>query len=73
MSKVFKVIPKKVKKSNGEILFPDMEIVVTTEHHCNSPFDNGAEEVKEMYMRIYGFDYRKANCTRADFDFETLG
>ncbi len=65
--------PKRVKRANGQVLTPDMDVVVTTAHHCNSPFDNGAEEVKEMYMRIYGFDYRKANCTRADFDFETLG
>ena len=23
--------------------------------------------------RIYGFDYQKANCTQADFDWEVLG
>lgn len=73
MAKVFRVIPKRVKRVNGEVLSPDMEVVVTTEHHCNSPFDNGAKELKEMYMRIYGFDCRKAACTKADFDIETLG
>ena len=72
MPKVFKVTPKKVKRANGEVLSPDMEVVVTTASHCNSPFDNGAKELREMYMRLYGFDYRKANCTKADFDVEII-
>jgi hypothetical protein len=50
-----------------------MSVTVTTQQHMNSPFNNGAKELKEMYMRIYGFDYQKANCTQADFDWEVLG
>lgn len=38
-----------------------------------SPFSNGAKELKEVYMRIYGFDYQKACCQQADFTFEVLG
>ena len=48
-----------------------MSVVVTTQQHMNSPFGNGAKELKEMH--IYGFDYQKANCTPADFDWEVLG
>ena len=24
-------------------------------------------------MRIYGYDYKKANCNTSDFDFKALG
>lgn len=73
MPKVFRVTPKRIKRSNGLVLTPDMSVVVTTQSHQNSPFSNGAAELKETYMRIYGFDYKKANCQQADFDWEVLG
>lgn len=55
------------------VLTPDMVVVVTTQSHMLSPFNNGAKELKEVYMRIYGFDYQKANCTKSDFEVEVLG
>ena len=73
MAKVFRVTPKRIKRVNGLVLTPDMTVVVTTKQHMSSPFNNGAQELKEVYMRIYGFDYKKANCTQADFDWEVLG
>lgn len=73
MAKVFKVTPKRIKRANGLVLAPDMTVVVTPQQHMNSPFGNGAKALKEMYMRIYGFDYQKANCTQAVFDWEVLG
>ena len=73
MPKVFQVIPKRIIRRNGEILTPDMSIMVTTRAHTNSPFNNGAIELKEMYMRIYGFDYHKACCSSADFIYVVLG
>ena len=73
MAKVFKVTPKRIKRSNGLVLTPDMSVIVTTQQHMNSPFSNGAKELKEVYMRIYGFDYQKACCQQADFIFEALG
>lgn len=71
--KVFRITPKRTKRSNGQILTPDMVITVTTKHHCNTPFYNGAEEIKAMYMNLYGFDYKRANCSANDFDVEALG
>ena len=62
MAKVFKVTPKRIKRSNGLVLTPDMSVIVTTQQHMSSPFNNGAKELKEVYMRIYGFDYQKACC-----------
>lgn len=50
-----------------------MEVTVTTRMHTNDPFYNGGQEVAEMYMRIYGFDYKKACCHKVDFEFEALG
>ena len=73
MAKVFKVTPKRIKRSNGLVLTPDMSVIVTTQQHMTSPFSNGAKELKEVYMRIYGFDYQKACCQQADFTFEVLG
>ena len=72
MSKVFRITPKRVKRSNGQVLTPDMSITVTTRSHTTTPFYNGAEEIKEQYMRTYQFDYKKAGCSVNDFEFEKL-
>lgn len=53
MSKVFQVKPKRLKRSNGTVLTPDMVVTVTTMQHTATPFYNGAKEVQEAYMRIY--------------------
>jgi hypothetical protein len=45
---------------------------VTTRSHTATPFYNGAVEIKEQYMRMYQFDYKKAGCSVNDFEFEKL-
>ena len=72
MSNVFRITPKRVKRSNGQVLTPDMSITVTTKSHTTTPFYNGSVEVKEQYMRMYQFDYKKACCSINDFEFEKL-
>ena len=72
MSRVFRVTPKRVKRTNGTVLTPEMEVTVTTQTHTSDPFYNGAKELKEAYMRMYGFDYQKACCSKNDFDFKKL-
>ena len=72
MSKVFKITPKRIKRTNGLVLTPEMTVTVTTVSHTSDPFYNGAKEIKETYLRLYGFDYKKANCTKADFEFQKL-
>ena len=72
MSRAFKIMPKRVKRSNGQVLTPNMSITVTTKSHTTTPFYNGAVEIKEQYMRIYGFNYKKAGCSVNDFEFEKL-
>ena len=71
--KVFKVIPKRIKRVNGTVLTPEMSVTVTTRMHTTTPFYNGAQEVAEAYMRIYGFDYKKACCSVNDFEVKVLG
>ncbi len=71
--KVFKVTPKRIKRTNGTVLTPEMTVTVTTQMHASTPFYNGAKELAEAYMRIYGFDYKKACCSANDFEFEALG
>lgn len=73
MSKVFKVTPKRIKRTNNTVLTPQMSVTVTTLQHTGDPFYNGAKEIKEAYMRIYAFDYQKACCNKNDFLVEVLG
>lgn len=73
MSRVFQVVPKRIKRSNGTVLTPEMAVTVTTVHHTTDPFCNGAKEIKEAYMRLYGFDYSKACCSKGDFEYKVLG
>ena len=72
MARVFEVPPRRIKRSNGTVLTPEMKITVTTKMNVSNPFYNGAVEIKEAYMRLYGFDYRKACCTQSDFSFKAL-
>ena len=72
MSRVFRITPKRIKRSNGTVLTPDMVITVTTRQHTTDPFYNGAVEIREQYMRMFQFDYKKACCSASDFEFEKL-
>lgn len=72
MTKLFRVMPKRIKCSNGTVLTPDMVVAVTTMQYTATPFLNGAKEVQETYMRIYAFDYKKACCNPNDFEFIKL-
>ncbi len=71
--RVFKVTPKRIKRVNGTVLTPDMTVTVTTQISVSTPFYNGGKEVAEAYMRLYGFDYKKAVCNAGDFTFTALG
>ena len=46
--------------------------IVTTRQHTPDPFYNGAVEIQEQYMRMFQFDYKRACCSKYDFDFEKL-
>ena len=50
MSQVFRITPKRVIRSNGQVLTPDISITVTTRSHTTTPFYNGAVEIKEQYI-----------------------
>lgn len=70
---VFKVTPKRIKRVNGLVLTPEMEITVTTVMSVSDPFYNGAKEIQEAYMRLYGFDYKRSLCGKGDFEYKALG
>ena len=72
MSRVFQITPKRIKRSNGTVLSPEMSVTVTTVLHTTNPFYNGAKEIQDAYMRLYGFDYKKACCNQNDFEFKKL-
>lgn len=69
--KAFRITPKRIRRSNGQVLTPEMSVVVST--NLSNPFNNGAKEVAEAYMRIYDFDYKRSCCCKADFDCVLLG
>lgn len=52
MSKVFQIIPKRIKRVNGTVLTPEMVVTVTTQSHTSIPFYNGAKEVQEAYIAL---------------------
>ena len=70
---VFRITPKRTLRINGQVLSPAMVVTVTTKMQVSDPFYNGAVEIQEAYMRIYGFDYKKACCRKDYFTFEALG
>ena len=53
MTKVFQVKPKRIKRTNGTVLTPDMVVTVTTQQHTITPFYNGAKELQESYIRRF--------------------
>ncbi|MFR9546442.1 MAG: DUF6140 family protein [Rikenellaceae bacterium] len=73
MARVFKMAPKREKRANGLILTTSMVAIVTTKSHTSTPFYNGAVELKETYMRLYGLDLKKLNANAGDFDFKVEG
>ncbi len=70
--RVFEIIPKRIKRTNDTVLTPEMKVIVTTKIHTSDPFYNGAKEIEEAYIRLYGFGYKKACCSRDDFVFKKL-
>lgn len=46
MGRVFAVRPKRVKRTNGQVLTPDMEITVTTQQYTSDPFIMGRRRYK---------------------------
>lgn len=73
MQTVFRVWPKRIKRSNGQVLTPEMFVIVTLQSYASTPFVNGANEVKAAYLSMYGFDYSRSCCTPFDFNFIKLG
>lgn len=72
MSRVFRITPKRVKRTNGTVLTPDMGVTATTQIHTSDPFYNGAKEVQEAYMRLYGFDYKRHVAVRTILSLKSL-
>ena len=72
MNRVFRITPKRTKRTNGQVLTPEMALTVTTRSHTTTSFYNGTVEIKEQYMRMYQFDYKKACCSANDFEYEKL-
>ena len=69
---VFRVWPKRVIRSNGQVLTPEQAIIVTVPGNPCTPFANGAKEIKAELLRLYNFDYKKADCKPNDFNFKKL-
>lgn len=64
MSKVFQVKPKRIKRTNGTVLTPEMVVIVTTQQHTTNPFYNGAKELQEAYCASTPSTTRRHAATR---------
>ena len=62
MAKVFRVTPKRIKRSNGTVLTPEMSITVTTAQHTNSPFYNDTRKIEKAEFWMYMFGYQMFEC-----------
>ena len=71
--RVFRVWPKRIKRANGQILTPEMVVIVTTQYYAPTPFANGGQEVKRSNLSIYGCDIKKLGCGSGDFNYKALG
>lgn len=45
--RVLAVRPKRVKRTNGQVLTPEMEITVTIQQYTSDTFYNGAKEIQD--------------------------
>jgi hypothetical protein len=72
MAKVFKVYPKQNRNVNGVSITPEMVAVITTKQTTLDPFCNGAVEIKDAFLRLYGVDIKKGYYTKNDFNVEIL-
>ena len=45
--RVLAVRPKRVKRTNGQVLTPEMEITVTIQQCTSDTFYNGAKEIQD--------------------------
>lgn len=71
--RAFQVWPKRVKKGGGQILTPEMIVVVSIPGYPASPFHSGAKELKAEYMNRYHCNLDKIVYNPGDFDFRILG
>lgn len=53
MSKVFQVKPKRLKRSNGTVLTPDMVVTVTTMQHTATPFYWSQGGARSLHAHLY--------------------
>lgn len=55
---------------NGTLLTPSMKVIVTV--NSLDPFVNCAEALKEEYMRVWNYDYKRAGASKGWFTVERL-
>ena len=72
MARVFKVWPKRVMRTNGIVLTPEMEVTVTMRNSTSMPFSDGGKVVQEAFLRLYNIDYKKAQVSFGAFDWKAL-
>lgn len=68
--RVFRVWPKRTRQANGQIISPEMVVVIST--WGASPFANNAKELCEAYRNIYRCDLRKMVYSPSDFNYKVL-
>ena len=58
MSRVFQVKPKRLKRSNGTVLTPDMVVTVTTMQHTATPFLQWSQGGAKIYGSLCFYELK---------------
>jgi len=72
MSKVFRITPKRIKRSNGTVLTPEMAVTVTTAIHTSNPFSNGQRKSKRPICASTASTTRKLAAIRTTLNLLNL-
>ena len=58
----FVITTKRANNTNGIRIEPGMQVKVVTNSFSNPVTNNGGQLVIDAFMRMYGFDIKKAGC-----------
>ena len=64
---LFKVTTRARKLTNGILIEPGMSVEVATVSAINPITANGGQAVADAFMRVYGFDLKKAGALNSAY------
>ena len=72
MTRVFKITPKRVRKTNETVSSTEMSLPMTATKYALELFYDGSKEINDAYWRICQFDRQKIHCSKNNFEVKQL-